>query len=153
MKYYERAAALRVDDYQALIFAGICYRALGRRDEENEANERALAAIERALALNPSDSRALYLGASVLHSRGETVKHEEWIRRAVQSDPTNPLMLYNVGCSYALVGKSELALDHLERAMELGMRNVDWLLTDPDLESVRSDPRFQALIKETQQKK
>jgi hypothetical protein len=51
------------------------------------------------------------------------------------------------------VGKSELALDHLERAMELGMRNVDWLLTDPDLESVRSDPRFQALIKETQQKK
>ena len=46
-------------------------------------------------------------------------------------------MLYNVGCFYATVGKTALALDHLERAMELGMRNVDWLLTDPDLESVR----------------
>ena len=151
--YYERAAALRVDDYQALIFAGICYRALGKGDEETRANDRALAAIDRALALNPSDSRALYLGANVLHDRGETIKSEEWIRRAVQSDPTNPLMLYNVGCFYALLGKTELSLDHLERATELGMRNVDWLLTDPDLESVRSDPRFEALIRDTQQKK
>ena len=151
--YYERAAALRVDDYQALIFAGICYRTLGKGDEETRANDRALAAIDRALALNPSDSRALYLGANVLHDRGETIKSEEWIRRAVQSDPTNPLMLYNVGCFYALLGKTELSLDHLERATELGMRNVDWLLTDPDLESVRSDPRFEALIRDTQQKK
>jgi serine/threonine protein kinase/tetratricopeptide (TPR) repeat protein len=151
--YYERAAALRVDDYQALIFAGICYRALGKMDEETRANDRALAAIDRALALNPSDSRALYLGANVLHDRGEAIKSEEWIRRAVQSDPTNPLMLYNVGCFYALLGKTELSLDHLERATELGMRNVDWLLTDPDLEAVRGDPRFDALIRESQQKK
>jgi hypothetical protein len=63
------------------------------------------------------------------------------IRRAVQSDPTNPLMLYNVACFYSVEGKTAIALDHLERAMELGMRNVDWLLTDPDLEAVRGDPR------------
>ena len=153
VNYYERAAALRVDDYQALIFAGICYRALGKLEDEKRANDRALEAIDRALALNPSDSRALYLGANVLYDRGEAIKSEEWIRRAVQSDPTNPLMLYNVGCFYALLGKTEQSLDHLERATELGMRNVDWLLTDPDLELVRSDPRFDALIKESQQKK
>jgi TolB-like protein/Flp pilus assembly protein TadD len=152
VKYYERAAALRVDDYQALVFAGICYAALGRSEEARNANERALASIERALALNPTDSRALYLGSSVLHERGDAVKSEEWIRRAVQSDPNNPLMLYNVGCFYATVGKAAQALDHLERAMELGMRNVDWLLTDPDLASVRDDPRFAALIKESQAK-
>jgi tetratricopeptide (TPR) repeat protein len=150
--YYERAAALRVDDYQALVFAGICYAALGRKAEAHDANGRALASIERSLALNPGDSRALYLGSSVLHERGEPVKSEEWIRRAVQSDPNNPLMLYNVGCFYATVGKPAQALDHLERAMELGMRNVDWLLTDPDLESVRGDPRFAALVAEGQAK-
>ncbi|HEX6574885.1 MAG TPA: tetratricopeptide repeat protein, partial [Gemmatimonadaceae bacterium] len=152
VKYYERAAALRVDDYQALIFAGIVYKALGRPEEEQKANDRALTSIDRALGLNPNDSRALYLGANVLYDRGETVKSEEWIRRAVQSDPTNPLMLYNVGCFYAVIGKKDLSLDHLESAVEMGMRNIDWLVSDPDLTPVREDPRFQALIRENQKK-
>jgi hypothetical protein len=55
-------------------------------------------------------------------------------------------MLYNIGCLYAVAGKPGLALDHLERAMELGMRNRDWLMTDPDLSSIREDPRFAALL-------
>ena len=62
-------------------------------------------------------------------------------------------MLYNVGCFYATAGKPALALDHLERAMELGMKNIDWLLTDPDLVSVRDDPRFVAMVAESQAKK
>ena len=144
--YYERAAALRVDDVQAPIFAAICYRSLGRADEATNANDRGLAAAERALALNPNDSRALYLGATVLDARGEKTKAEEWARRASLSDPTNPLMLYNLGCFYARRGDRGLALDHLERAMEVGMRNRDWFMTDPDLDSVREDPRFKALL-------
>ena len=146
--YYERAAALRIDDYQSPMFAANAYRALGRGAEAKLAGERGMAAIERALALNPSDSRALYLGAIELQYDGDTLRSEEWARRAVQSDPTNPLMLYNIGCLYAVAGKRGLALDHLERAMELGMRNRDWLMTDPDLTSLRDDPRFAALFTE-----
>ncbi|MGE5750229.1 MAG: tetratricopeptide repeat protein [Gemmatimonas sp.] len=146
--YYERAAALRIDDYQAPMFAANAYRALGRDSEAKSAGERGMAAIERALALNPSDSRALYLGAIELQYDGDTLRSEEWARRAVQSDPSNPLMLYNIGCLYAVAGKRGLALDHLERAMELGMRNRDWLMTDPDLASLRDDPRFAALLTE-----
>jgi adenylate cyclase len=55
-------------------------------------------------------------------------------------------MLYNLGCFYARRGDRGLALDHLERAMEVGMRNRDWFMTDPDLDSVREDPRFKALL-------
>jgi hypothetical protein len=79
---------------------------------------------------------------------GDGARSDEWARRAIQSDPNNPLLLYNIGCLYAVAGKPGLALDHLERAMELGMRNKDWLMTDPDLESVRGDPRFAALLSE-----
>jgi serine/threonine protein kinase/tetratricopeptide (TPR) repeat protein len=143
---YERAAELRVDDYQALLFAAIAYRGLGRNEEMRVTAPRAVAAAERALALNPGDSRALYLGAMAHQILGDVSRADEWARRAVQSDPANPLMLYNIGCLYAVAGKPGLALDHLERAIELGMRNRDWLMTDPDLESVRGDPRFVALI-------
>jgi TolB-like protein/tetratricopeptide (TPR) repeat protein len=146
--FYERAADLRVDDYQALVFAAVCYRELGRPHEADVAGRRGIAAAERALAINAGESRALSLGAGTLQSLGEIARAEEWARRAVQSDPTNPLMLYNIGCLYALAGKSGLALDHLERSIELGMRNRDWLMTDPDLNSVRDDPRFAALLPE-----
>jgi adenylate cyclase len=143
---YERAAELRVDDYQAPIFAATAYRSLGRNEEGRAESLRGVATAERALALNPGDSRALYLGANQLQALGEEARAEEWARRAVQADPANPLMLYNIGCLYAVAGKPGLALDHLERAMELGMRNRDWLMTDPDLSSIREDPRFAALL-------
>ena len=148
VELYERAADLRVDDYQALVFAASCYRGLGRMDKAQAASRRGLAAAERALAINAGESRALSLGAGELQALGETARSEEWARRAVQSDPTNPLMFYNIGCLHALGGNRGLALDHLERAMELGMRNRDWLMTDPDLDLIRDDPRFAALLKE-----
>jgi len=146
--YYEKAAELRPDDYQALIFASICYRTLGRIDEANSAARRGVAAAERSLAINAGDSRALSLGAGTLQALGETAQAEEWARRSVMSAPTDPLMLYNIGCFYAAAGKRGLALDHLERSIELGMRNRDWLMTDPDLDSLRDDPRFTALLPE-----
>ncbi|MDP9177510.1 MAG: protein kinase [Gemmatimonadota bacterium] len=145
---YERAAELRVDDYQARMFAATCYRSLGRDDEARTASREGIAAAERALALNVGESRALSLGASNLQFLGETARAEEWARRAVQSDPTNPLMLYNIACLYAQGGQGDLALDHLERAIELGMRNREWLTTDPDLVSIRGNPRFAALLTE-----
>ncbi|HEX5577526.1 MAG TPA: protein kinase [Gemmatimonadaceae bacterium] len=144
--YYMRAAELRVDDYQALMFAATCYRSLGRTEEWTAAARKGIDAAERALALNAGESRALSLGATELYELGEKAKAEEWARRAVQSDPMNPLMHYNIGCLHALMGNKVTALDHLERAMDLGMRNRDWLMTDPDLDPLRDDPRFTALL-------
>jgi serine/threonine protein kinase/Tfp pilus assembly protein PilF len=147
VELYERAAQLRVDDYQAISFAATLSRSFRPAEESLEFARRTVAAIERALTLNPGDSRALYLGALNLEYLGDSVRSEEWARRAVASDPTNPLTLYNIGCLHAVAGRTGLALDHLERAVEQGMRNRDWFMTDPDLESVRGDPRFQALLK------
>ncbi len=148
VKLYEHAAELRVDDYQALLHAAANYAGLGRRDEALDASRRGVTAAERALSLNSGDSRALYLGAIALERLGESQRAEDWARRAVQTDPTHPLMLYNVACFHAVAGRPALALDHLERAIELGMRNRDWLMTDADLTSVRDHPRFQALLTE-----
>jgi adenylate cyclase len=64
----------------------------------------------------------------------------------VASDPSNPLTLYNIACLHSLAGRTSLALDHLELAVEKGMRNRDWFMTDPDLEPIRDDPRFHALL-------
>jgi hypothetical protein len=53
---------------------------------------------------------------------------------------------YNAACSAALAGNPAKALRYLERAARLGFRDPAQMKADTDLESIRSDPRFQALI-------
>ncbi len=55
-------------------------------------------------------------------------------------------MCYNVACLYALEGQTEKALSCLEEAIGRGFGRKDWIEHDPDLDSLRGDPRFQALL-------
>jgi serine/threonine protein kinase len=60
-QYFEKAASLREDDFQA---AGLCsgvYRGLGRHDDMIRIARRGIAAAERAVAADPGDTRALSL--------------------------------------------------------------------------------------------
>jgi tetratricopeptide (TPR) repeat protein len=52
---------------------------------------------------------------------------------------------YNLACLTALTGDGPEALDHLERAVELGYAG-EAIFTDPDLDSLRGDPGFEALV-------
>ncbi len=61
--------------------------------------------------------------------------------------PREPENWYNLACSYALIGDHEKALASLDHGVDLGYSDGDWMRTDPDLESLRGDARFQALVK------
>jgi tetratricopeptide (TPR) repeat protein len=59
-------------------------------------------------------------------------------------DPANAA--YNIACDYALLGEKEQALRWLEKAFEMKFINLQHARTDSDLESLRSDPRYQKLV-------
>ena len=63
------------------------------------------------------------------------------------------MLLYNLGCIHALAGEAEEALDCLVRAVAAGLSQKDWFLHDGDLDSLRSHPRFQALIRSLEAEK
>jgi hypothetical protein len=46
----------------------------------------------------------------------------------------------------ALAGNATAAFEALDRAIERGFTNVDHALSDPDLESLRDDPRFERAL-------
>ena len=150
VEMYEKAVALRPDDYQSLAFAATAYHGMRDQSKMVDTARRMVAAAEHALSLNPGDTRALYLGAIMLERSGDSRRAQEWAQRALQIDPSHPVMLYNIACFHALAGRVDLALDHLERAMELGFHHRDWLMTDPDLVNVRAHPRFEDLLKKTE---
>jgi tetratricopeptide (TPR) repeat protein len=56
--------------------------------------------------------------------------------------PHDPMVLYNLACSYALTKRHEQAGAALLRAVELGYKDFKWLMKDPDLESLRKHPVF-----------
>jgi Flp pilus assembly protein TadD len=61
--------------------------------------------------------------------------------------PADSEVWYNLGCSYALVGRTDDAFRALGRAVELGYEDTDWMERDADLESLRTDPRFSSLMR------
>ena len=78
--------------------------------------------------------------------------------RTLLPDATSDLMYilvqvpYNAGCYSALQGRSDEAFTSLERAVALGYDDVDHITKDSDLESLRADPRFAALLAHARQR-
>ena len=107
-EYYERAYALRKDEFMRTLLA--CYRA--RSGAETEA-------------------RALL--------------------RTIQPGPGT---WYNLACTHALLGDVEEALEFLRAELEQNhateesrARQMEWAAEDPDLASLRDDPRFRRLVR------
>ena len=77
---------------------------------------------------------------------GQTARAERWLQRALQIDPHDPIVLYNVACNYATMNKVEQALDFLEQAVANGAVSADWMKNDKDLASLHGQPRYDALL-------
>ena len=143
---YEKASSLNPDDYQAVSLLVGVYHGLGREAEAAATEQRALQLTERHLERHPEDARALYLGAGILARMGQNEKSYEWATRSLSIEPDETSILYNVACVYALLGRTEDALDCLGKVMEYGIFFKNWAAKDSDLDSLRSDPRFQAML-------
>jgi Zn-dependent protease len=58
---------------------------------------------------------------------------------------TEPVVAYNTACAHARAGRLDRAFAWLGRAVDLGFRDGKLLADDPDLATVRADPRYAIL--------
>jgi Flp pilus assembly protein TadD len=68
-------------------------------------------------------------------------------RRLARLVPHNPTVHYNLACSLALLGRQDDALEALERSVELGYDDFEFMLGDPDLATLRDETRFLGLVR------
>ena len=61
--------------------------------------------------------------------------------------PGDPTVRYNLACSLSLNGEIDMAFAELERALERGYRDAEHLAQDEDLAALRTDPRFEKLLR------
>lgn len=145
--WFEEANRARPEDYQSLLLAGHVYAGLGKTEKARAAQRRGVEVAESSLLLNPHDLRALYLGANGLVALGDKERGLEWLSRALEIEPDDPMLLYNAGCVYAMIGMPDEALDCLEHAYIAGITQSGWYANDNNLDSLRDHPRFIALLK------
>ena len=147
VRHYMDASRVRPEDYQALVLVAAPLKALGREEEMRATMRRGLEVAEKHLELNPDDARALYLGAGALVQLGDRERGLDWTRRAYAIDSEDPGVLYNVACSYSNMGRVDDAIACLEKAVQNGFGHREWFENDSDLDPLRGDDRFQALMK------
>ena len=104
---------------------------------------------ERSIFLEPAiRMQAMQLQRQMLMTAA-TGQKEQALQQAlqiVQLTPASPAAHYNAACLQAVVGKKSEALKSLDKAVQLGFRDVRQIETDKDLESLRNAASFTAIL-------
>jgi Flp pilus assembly protein TadD len=103
--------------------------------------------LEAEIARHPQNLDALAELGHVYTRQGSTAKGLEVDRSLVRLAPQNATAHYNLACSLALTGDIALAIASLERAIELGYDDAEFMSRDADLAALRGDARFEMLVR------
>jgi tetratricopeptide (TPR) repeat protein len=101
--------------------------------------------IEGVVRRDPEFVEALQLLGDHYTQRGRFEQGLRVDERLSRLEPANPLVYYNLACSYSLTNQVDLAAAALERAISLGYRDFKWLAKDPDLRLLRKHPIFRSI--------
>ena len=102
--------------------------------------------LEVETSRHPDNVEAL---AELGHVYTREGRHEDGLkvdRMLVRLLPADPTVHYNLACSLALSGRPDDALDALERSVQLGYSDPDFMLGDDDLASLHGEVRFTAIV-------
>jgi len=67
--------------------------------------------------------------------------------------PSNPLVLYNLACSYSLVNETDKAFRSIKKAINCGYQDYNYLKRDKDLTNLHQDSRFKRYFSRLEKKK
>ncbi len=101
--------------------------------------------MEGVVRRDPRYVEALQLLGDNYTKRGRYSEGLGVDERLAELEPANPLVFYNLACSYSLLARCDDAATALERALRLGYRDFKWLLKDPDLKKLRAHSRYKAI--------
>lgn len=114
----------------------------------------AIKTYESFLKTNPNNGRAWFNLGFALHYSSEHERAVHAFRQAVQFDYRKPTSMYNIACGYSMMGNRDSAFEWLQNSVDAGFNIEGYILSDEDLNNLRSDPRFKRFsqIAEDEQK-
>ena len=134
---YEKAISLNPDRDIYHYHLGLVYTTLQKHSEASRC-------FQKVLIINPEHILAHCALAGSYRRLGledEALEHLSIVEPVIQSETE-----YNRACFYAISENPDEAFKYLEIALQKHQTSLDWVQRDPDLDNLRSDPRFMATI-------
>ncbi len=92
------------------------------------------------------DGWELWAPLGRLYREGRYVEAADQGQDLLDAHPEYPGLLYNVACCESLAGRKADAIEHLRLAIEASEGTRAYLTEDSDLDPLREEPGFQALL-------
>jgi len=146
--HFDKAATIVETEYSAAGMLVSCYTAIGDKEGTRRTARRALERCEKIVAVEPDNGSALGFAVGALAVLGEAERAKEWAERALLLDPDNINLRYNFACALITdLHDFDAALDMLRLRFEtMPIEVLNWVKSDPDLDPIRDDPRFKAML-------
>ncbi len=142
-------AAIEDYDMSIMLNPDYAYAYLGKGDMllRKGQTEGAMDAYRRVIELDTvpgTSSCAMYAYLAL----GEKEKAVDYMERVIANDSTDCGNYYDGACFYSRLGDLDKALDNLRTAFEKGFRRFHHVMSDDDLELLRTTEGFKTLIEE-----
>jgi tetratricopeptide (TPR) repeat protein len=107
---------------------------------------------EKTLKESPEFIEAMMALADLYTKKGLYREGLQLDERLARLRPDDPMVFYNLACSYSLVNNPYAALNAAKKAIEFGYDDFDYLVNDPDLANLLGDKEFLKYLKDAQKK-
>ena len=147
-RHLEKATQLMETDFHGLGMLFAYYHSKDDASGARRAAERVVAQVEKVLAQDPENGAALAFGAMSFAVLDQPERAQQWIDQALLLDPDNLMMRYNLAWGLNKIFQDkEAALNMLGPVFANAGANIIRLAAnDPNLDSLREDPRFQQML-------
>ncbi len=109
--------------------------------------------MEGIVRRDPNFVDALQLLGDHYTQRGRFAEGLNVDERLARLEPENPVVFYNLACSYSLTDQFDRAAEALDKAINLGYQDFEWLARDPDLKKFRRQSIYREILKKIRWKK
>jgi TolB-like protein/Flp pilus assembly protein TadD len=144
---FKKVIELNPEFFSAYKDLQIAYDRVGEKEKRDEIRSESLNVYPKYFRQHPDDGRAHLYYATTLAEADRIEEAKSEAAKAVELNPTDPLMQYNVACFYGVIGEKKTSIQTLKSAFSAGYQDYEWTKRDSDLDTIRNEPEYIELMK------